>query len=56
MDSCESCESCEFSLANVTELVEYHKWYAEDFMNETLRYVAMSQHLKIFILTFDLEL
>ena len=53
--SCESCKSCEFSLANVTELVEYHKWYAEDFMNETLRYVAMSQHLKIFILTFDLE-
>ena len=42
MDSCESCESCEFSLANVTELVEYHKWYAEDFMNETLRFVAMS--------------
>ena len=42
MDSCESCESCEFSLANVTELVEYQKWSAEDFMNETLRYVAMS--------------
>jgi len=42
MDSCESCESCEFSLANVTELVEYHKWYAEDFMNETLRQVIIS--------------
>ena len=45
-DSCEGCESCEFSLANVTELVEYHKWYAEDYMNETLGYIAMSATLK----------